>query len=120
MINVNELRIGNYISIGGAPTKLDDTYFSMILRGRCEYTNEPIILTEEILLSAFDKKQGYKINKIENVINIDRFNLRYNSDNKFWYIYIKNIYLTKIEFVHELQNVYDVLNGGELCFKILE
>jgi hypothetical protein len=71
---------------------------------------EHILLTREILMKLhFDC-----VKLIGNYYSINRFRLCYNEKYEHWNVYIGNTFLTKVEFVHEWQNVYFALNGEEL------
>jgi len=71
---------------------------------------KPIPITEEWLLKfEFESaKKKYFV--------FDRFRMHYMPAYKFWYIndFHSLTYITKVEFVHELQNVIYFLNGTEL------
>lgn len=71
----------------------------------------PIPLTEEILL-----KCGGEKTERANVIIADRFQLNWLEAYKYWYVSDSETvrYITKVEFVHEWQNVFWSLNGQEL------
>lgn len=47
---------------------------------------------------------------------LDRFRLFWKKEYKYWYVQEKEsmTYITKIEFVHELQNLLFILNGQKL------
>lgn len=72
---------------------------------------KPIELSEEILLKCPQtKKDG------DAIILMDRFRFVWKPQYKYWYVLTKDYfeYLTKIEFVHELQNFVYPLSGTEL------
>lgn len=75
---------------------------------------KPIPLTEEWLV-----KLGSKILPISNGILYDRFRLIWKDEYNYWYVLDRftSSYITKVEFVHEWQNVVFVLNGKELEVK---
>ena len=72
----------------------------------------PIPLTEEWIIKFGCTKDGEYLIK-------DRFKLIYRNDYNFWYVFdsLSDTYLTKIEFVHEWQNFFKVMNGTELTIK---
>lgn len=55
----------------------------------------------------------------DGMYRFDRFDLRWVERYKFWNVteIVCQAYITKVEFVHEWQNVVAVLNGYELKFK---
>ena len=69
-------------------------------------------MTEEWLLKlGAEENEGCFIH--------DRFKLQFHDTYKFWYVFDVTLmaYITKVEFVHEWQNVYFALNGEELTVK---
>lgn len=78
---------------------------------------EPIPLTEEWL-----KKISPSFIDLGNLIlRIDRFKFIWKFSYKYWYVVddISGVYISKIEFVHELQNLYHALTGEELTIKTI-
>lgn len=75
-------------------------------------TRKSVPLTEEWLVKS-------KAEKIANTYHLDRFKLIWKPEYKFWYVLDLDslTYLTKIEFVHEWQNFYFVMQGEELKFE---
>lgn len=69
---------------------------------------DPIQLTKEWLVSLGAEKVS------DNVFFFDRFKLRYLPEYEHWRVTSNGYYITKVEYVHELQNVVFVLNGEEL------
>lgn len=77
---------------------------------------EGIILTEELLL-----KCGGEIKPFSLGITLDRFRFLWKEEYKYWYVIASDpggAYMNKIEFLHELQNFYRVMNGQELGVKL--
>ena len=76
----------------------------------------PVILTPEWIEEL--SKGLVLIKKKKNRIIIDRFELIWTDTYKFWTVNEirnnKSAYITKIEFVHEWQNLFRVLNNEEL------
>jgi hypothetical protein len=72
---------------------------------------KPIPLTEAWLL-----KCGGDVRAFATGILIDRFRFLWKNAYDYWYVIDmhNNTYLTKIEYVHELQNFYMAMNGEEL------
>lgn len=69
----------------------------------------PIPLTEEILI-----KCGFKYQLIG--LSYGRFNFTWKEKYKYWYVVDNEsmTYLTKIEYLHELQNFIYIMDGKEL------
>lgn len=115
-MKIQELRIGNYIQRNGIACTVelingetDDVYFL----GKDFYSNsnvryiEPIYLNKDWLF-----KFGFKIYEFDNKANQFRFKDRlivYRDG--FLYDYGTSV---KLEFVHQLQNLYFALTGAEL------
>ncbi len=135
-MNSLELRLGNFIRFSD-----DGTIFevgSIELNGfTVKNENEttwiesvefqPIPLTEEWLLKfGFEKTEGMHINSYKLVINIispdEKIYLILSSHNYYW---IGQSYKTdsvdvglgKLDYVHQLQNLYFALTGKELTIK---
>lgn len=121
----NELRIGNYIqtanniigkvlSIGSEEQEFEQVYCECdeSFEWFFKYNYFGIPLTDEWLLK-FDAI------KIGDEFIFDRFRIKYRHDYKFYYVLCKetNAYITKVEFVHEWQNVVFALNNQELILK---
>lgn len=114
MIQANELRIGNLVSVENKPyiiTSGDiynlDCYYK-------QYINfyEPIPLTEEWLLrfgAILHPNKNWDLQ-----LKIGAINLSFRVYKK-WYSELEGIYLGQhIQFVHQLQNLYHALTGEEL------
>jgi hypothetical protein len=116
-MKANELRIGNYINYINETITVDgindiDVFNSKIgdIPLHCVFGIE---LTKEWLI-----KFGFtELSK--NVFLYDRFKILFVGKYNFWYVNDKktNVYLTKVEFVHELQNFVFIMNGTELELK---
>lgn len=136
-VRANELRIGNLVILNNPKyhpestgkifmidsVKNDDVSLfdyenlpSIILYQYLKYI-EPIPLTEEWLLKL-RSRESLPVNYKNIYIMLDRFLLTYQASYGFWYVYDfsgeEMLYITKVEFVHEWQNVYFALNGEEL------
>lgn len=110
-----EIRIGNWV-MGNKPYQwgLDDFADWYYDHNSHTYGDnvKPIPLTEEWLLKlGAEENEGCFIH--------DRFKLQHHDVYKFWYVFDVTLmaYITKVEFVHEWQNVYFALNGEELTVK---
>ena len=120
MIKKNELRIGNLVNQPQIPhiAKI----IAIDYRGEeyyCKFENihsvcwcsdiEPIELTEEWLLKGGAKKK-------KSCFVYDRFTLLYSKTYNFFSVRDTETgaYITKIEFVHEWENLIFILNGTEI------
>ena len=127
-MNVNELRIGNYITTSYRGFKIfliteinkGTVSFDSLVDNFSSYTIypyvKPIPLTEEILLKCGFKKREYSTADKwfigENPITYDwMFELTWiNGDSSPFF---KNGF-HKINYLHQLQNLYFILTGEEL------
>ena len=126
MIQVNELRIGNliYSSSGGVKYVVGTSYKTILHSSSLEsYTYyedydsncEPIPLTEEILLKCGAKKTDKEDSFGGFIIYYPNGNGMRIKNNEW-----SNQHITvKIEFLHQLQNLYWCLCGKELTFNNL-
>ena len=94
-----------------SPIDYDDLRCFEQYEDNSEY--RPILLNEEWLLkTGCDKKEDY--------FELDRFRLRWM--NPYKYFYVTDVhsggYFTKLEFVHEWQNFYFILQGEELTINL--
>jgi len=119
-MKAEELRIGNIVefSTPNLPLNIHEMSHVVTVHDILNFTIgkillTPIPLTEEWLLKSRCEK------KSDNIFTIDRFELRWKKAYKYWYVLdaITYNYFTKIEFVHEWQNFYFVLQGTELEMK---
>jgi hypothetical protein len=130
MIEANQLRIGNWVLHGDAPSTHEypntifqisvDFFYEMARRRISEHHIEPIPLTATILeQSGFIK--GKPFEKTGHVPYHDKeykgFVIIDCLDGTFWLADYKP-YDVKIEFVHLLQNVYYFLIGSELNIQL--
>lgn len=108
-MNAQELRIGNYISNGVLPIKAgyDQVRFAEIF--------EPIPLTEEWLLKfGFVFRGIYYHFPLNDIFKLEQ----YKHKNSFWLRHGKeSIDCTRINYVHQLQNLYFALTGQELTIQ---
>ena len=121
-----QLRIGNYIMQSGNVTMVESLSRSIDDWDRTNHKRtmdcEPILLTEEWLLK-FGFVHQYK-NKIGQdffeciidaefklYVNLNRMNISLSKK------YVGNVYSKKLQYVHQLQNLYFALTGEELTIK---
>jgi hypothetical protein len=111
MIKANDCRYGNYIEYGGSITKLNEKEMCHFFR--FPETYKPIPLTEDWLFKfGFEKDlnlQFYKNFKNNKTVIID-----------FCFICLLGNSHVKINYVHELQNLYFALTKTELSWQNLE
>lgn len=115
MLQAKDLRIGNLVYYVKDIVRIDVSdlaVFKLYEKNGEETYYRPIPLTEEWLLKSDCEKND------EGFI-CDRFILTWNAVYKFWYVREDQLgaYLTKLEYVHEWQNFYFILQGEELTLK---
>lgn len=131
-MGVNELRIGNYVTLEEKVTKILG-----IKNEKVELLNyakwvelikiKPILLTEEILLKygfkKYDKGESYDLNELYD--NNSCISLSIRHDNLFFITIYNDNYnessslkLTHIKHLHQLQNLYFSLTNQELEIKL--
>lgn len=123
-MKANELRIGNWVDLRGSylqvfsinntstatHSKIELDLDSVTLDKHVKWVNisciEPIPLTEEILLSCgFLNWNGY----------FSKGNIKYENGNIILKFYSDDAYIIKgIKYLHQLQNLYYALTGGDL------
>lgn len=113
MIQAKELRINNWVNSNLTNNYSQASAADIYNINQDQSVVDPIPLTEEILLNC-----GFK--KFYDIFLYDRFRFDYKKSYKYWYVTDRetNAYLTKIEFLHELQNFYFALTGTELKINI--
>lgn len=121
-MNAKELRIGNIVD---SDKKRHNEEFiivesissDVINSGFREYSTyylKGVELTEEWLIKAgFEKTKDYYISTKPEMYKVFRLNLRVLANE---YTFCYEGYFKKIEFVHQLQNLYFELTGSELDF----
>lgn len=112
-MKAKELRIGNHVDLYGSIAQITRFDFNEIPpKGIAVDKGKPIPLTEEWLIKS-------KAKKVANTYHSDRFLLIWKPEYKYWYVLDLDslTYLTKIEFVHEWQNFYFIMQGVELRFE---
>ena len=108
-MKANELRIGNLVLRNDEIDIVSIWHLQMISKG--DNYLKPVPLSEELLL-----KFGFLKDNHYSGFTLDRFRFFWKTQYKYWYVvdaYSKS-YLTKIEFVHELQNFIFAMNSQEL------
>jgi hypothetical protein len=112
-MKTSEIRIGNFVH-----HPLTDDTFQISISGLSAFainfvTYQPIPLTEEWLLKlGFIRKNGYGF------IKKDLFgNLFYSVETKEHFMFQYHELRIKIDYVHQLQNLYFALTGEELTIK---
>lgn len=136
---IQELRLNNLLDVDGNYWRViqisnDELYFKENEDYNHILNAKPIELTEEILLKCGFCDKGYEeINKYEENLNIfcfgedDKYKVKFHRE---WYgskkekedIYIcfyqSDDYITIIKYLHQLQNLYFVLNNQELTINL--
>lgn len=110
-----ELRIGNYIEYAGVICEVEEIHKKTITTNG---VNAPISsflsipLTEEWLL----KFHPNALDLSNQIFRVGRFKLIWKFAYNYWYIVddITGCYMTKLDFVHEWQNFWHIMNGEEL------
>lgn len=107
-MKASELRIGNFVIQGGEITRVEQLKRSIDDWDKTNHMRtmdcDPIPLTEEWLL-----KLGAKKDKIDNTYYLSELEIML--PNFFRY---KTSIISRIDYVHQLQNLYFVLTGEEL------
>ena len=118
-MKANELRIGNLFQYQTSKGYDYDVFTTKYIQDLIDDPQddffEPIPLTEDWLVKmGFDKKK----------IGRNQFNMLFNWTNNIDIIqyddgsfYFDNSIMVKIEYVHQLQNLYFALTGEELTIK---
>lgn len=116
-MKANELRIGNYL-LNDVVFQVNPITLTMIIDKTWEFF-QPIPLTEEWLLK-FGFAHQYKNeigqdffecvidSEFKLYVNLNRMNISISKK------YVGNVYSKKIQYVHQLQNLYFAMTGEEL------
>ena len=123
-MEIQELRIGNYIEYNGEIIKLDGSLLCCYIQNELDYPFNEVPLTEEILLKfGFNEVEGERWCDMReefeecNYYYLSMFKIYYNPETDRFEddsLYHFNV---NLKYVHQLQNLYFVLTGGELTFK---
>ena len=105
MVQISDLRVGNYYNYDGSPIKLDGGFLAMYLQNDTDLYLEPIPLTEQWLLDF-----GYV--KYHKIFIVEGHTIFFHNNV---FNFVKNGIILK--HVHRLQNLYFELNGIELIKK---
>lgn len=124
MIQPQELRIGNYIEYNGEIIKLDGSLLCCYIQNELDYPFNEVPLTEEILLKfGFNEVEGERWCDMHeefeecNYYYLSMFKIYYNPETDRFEddsLYHFNV---NLKYVHQLQNLFFILCGGELTFK---
>ena len=109
----NEIRVGNNVLFNKEIIKLDGSLFAMYLQNELGMPFYPIPLTEEWLIKLGFKKNNYWF-KNDNMLRFGLIDNQLhcsigNDESGFLY--------NRINYVHQLQNLYFALTGEQLEFK---
>lgn len=112
-LQASELRIGNWHIWDGIECQVEADTLNSMYYGILK--SDPILLTEEWLL-----KLGFKVETIKGGRGEFKFYtndcLAFNTSHQRWWLN-KGHSPTNPKHVHQLQNLYFVLTGEELCVK---
>ena len=123
-MDVKALRIGNLIKYTDYPNLKDNLLGKVIcvtgddisFMSDCNVAYlEPIKLTEDLLIKLSFNKNGRVIKTYVMIGDEINFNILVNLENEFYFypsIAIK--WSVRLEYVHQLQNLYFALTGEEL------
>jgi hypothetical protein len=120
-MEAKELRIGNLIFKNNEIYEISSLFFVDIHDGTIRDNNNYVIKPIPITLELLDKL-GFTIeNKpnedIEYFYNESRFNLVHKTFFNIYYFCHDNIVLKKIKYIHEVQNLFFLLENVELKLK---
>jgi hypothetical protein len=122
-MNLQELRIGNYVMQRGETTIVESIKFSLNdwqrINGLIYKSCTPIPITEEWLLN-FNFELKSMVNGKVLVYRNNMLAVSFNTDNKIISIHIGIQRIDdgkKIKYVHQIQNLYFDLTGQELFIK---
>lgn len=115
-MNVIDLRVGNYIYLDNEIIKIGRYTLSSLLLGNYPFNvYKPIPLSEEMLikLGFFKNGMSYKRNSVP----MSLYKRFYNNEiDKEFTLFIGIQPICKVEYVHQLQNLYFYASGSELDF----
>ena len=134
-MEAKELRIGNLIKTGMTETIMElrahgiktKTYDSLPYIDIIPIRIEKYWLFRfggEIIEDGFDSDEGGAVC----VVDFDLFRMSFSANNNYWKVYrrmtkehqsLEDLYLSRVSFIHEWQNLYFALTGLELELKEL-
>ena len=133
MIQVNELRIGNWVWNGysGYMVVTELKRESISLRhhqfevdGKYSYSDiSPIPLTPEILIACgFKDTRTRRVGFPDDIIEFNNGDYEINVDDGYNFVLATNDYgsmsaFVEVKYLHQLQNLYYSLTGQELIYK---
>jgi len=103
MMKATELRIGNLVYIGSEINKIELVDFADIYENNTIILYQPIPLTEEWLVKLGFERGGQSTLS-EYFVNVREW-------NNFYFSKIGLGTIAKIQYVHQLQNLYFALTG---------
>ena len=120
-MELKELRIGNWVMGHHKPFRWGLKHFHLLKQSNLdEIIKEPIALTEEILLKCgFRDNEGRIVRHFHvkyvyySVVSSDvpfSFKIGFSDGKEF--------FITNVEYLHQLQNIYFSLTGVELKVKL--
>ena len=122
-MKANELRIGNWVNEFGIPKQVTPNLilklYQIEIAGKVAIDISPIPLTPEILVKAgFDRvKNKYQDNYVVSFSNWDFYSVQ-EREGIFYFSNDKSdagcYVITRVDFVHKLQNLLYELSGKEL------
>lgn len=118
-MQLNEIRLGNKISLEGKNYTIDAKMMYAIFSGNPDYDIskfEPILLSSEWLL-----KFGFKENKVEDITyekeisHCKGFVVSFSTQSYDWFLCDTDVD-TNVKYIHQLQNLYFAMTGLEIDF----
>ena len=124
MINTKDFRIGNLVEILGEVEEITGVIrFGLYFKnGYCQNLEDwikPILLSEDWIKDSagFDKiyESSFQV-KYELIVDRSTIVIAFHSDTSIC-VYLNNVFVKEIKYVHQLQNIYYDLQGEELPIK---
>jgi hypothetical protein len=110
-MNASELRLNNLIEYDGNPMCLDTNYTLFVALVKISRDNkqyQTILLTEEwLLMFGFDKTSLHYFKKDGIIIQ---------AEDDYFECFLGSV-VVKLQYVHQLQNLYFALTGKELIIQ---
>jgi len=126
MIKVQELRVGNLVKHGESIIEVEYHHIRIQTFVNADFANsegkkfegyEPISITEKWLIDIGFEPELMNADSPNNRFMVYRkYPLTYNTNHGWWYE--SKQLKVQPEFVHQLQNLWDVLNGTELIAEL--